>query len=48
MLGADLFAADPSLRVAILTGTGGRAFCAGSDLRPQPTKVPRPATGLGA
>jgi enoyl-CoA hydratase/carnithine racemase len=43
----DLFAADPSLRVAILTGTGGQAFCAGSDLRPQPTKVPRPATGFG-
>ena len=43
----DVFAADPSLRVAILTGTGGQAFCAGSDLRPQSTKVPRPATGFG-
>jgi len=43
----DAFAADPSLRVAILTGTGDKAFCAGSDLRPQPSKVPRPATGFG-
>jgi len=43
----DPFAADPWLRVAILTGTGGQAYCAGSDLRPQRTKVPRPATGFG-
>jgi enoyl-CoA hydratase/carnithine racemase len=28
-----LFDADPSLRVAILTGAGDRAFCAGRDLR---------------
>jgi crotonobetainyl-CoA hydratase len=35
------------LRVAILTGAGDQAFCAGSDLRPQPSKVPRPATGFG-
>jgi enoyl-CoA hydratase/carnithine racemase len=28
----DGFAADPSLRVGILTGAGDRAFCAGSDL----------------
>jgi len=29
----DGFAADPSLRVAILTGAGDRAFCVGSDLK---------------
>ncbi|GMR02155.1 MAG: enoyl-CoA hydratase/isomerase family protein [Acidimicrobiia bacterium] len=27
------FAGDPDLRVAILTGTGDRAFCAGADLK---------------
>ena len=29
----DAFAADPSLRVGILTGAGDRAFCVGSDLK---------------
>ena len=29
----DTFEADPALRVAILTGTGERAFCVGSDLK---------------
>jgi enoyl-CoA hydratase/carnithine racemase len=29
----DLYAADPELRVAILTGAGERAFCVGSDLK---------------
>ncbi len=29
----DHFQADPALRVAILTGAGQRAFCAGSDLK---------------
>jgi enoyl-CoA hydratase/carnithine racemase len=29
----DDFAADPSLRVCIITGAGPRAFCAGSDLK---------------
>ena len=29
----DQLHADPALRVAILTGTGGRAFCVGSDLK---------------
>jgi crotonobetainyl-CoA hydratase len=29
----DLYAADAELRVAILTGTGERAFCVGSDLK---------------
>ena len=26
----DLYAADPALRVAVITGAGGRAFCVGS------------------
>ncbi len=29
----DGFASDPRLRVAILTGSGGRAFCVGTDLK---------------
>lgn len=29
----DRFQSDPDLRVAILTGAGDRAFCAGSDLK---------------
>lgn len=29
----DSFEADPQLRVAILTGSGDKAFCAGADLR---------------
>ena len=29
----DLYAADPELRVAIITGVGARAFCAGTDLK---------------
>jgi enoyl-CoA hydratase/carnithine racemase len=29
----DRFAADPDLRVCVLTGAGTRAFCAGSDLK---------------
>ncbi len=29
----DLYAADPELHVAILTGRGQRAFCVGSDLK---------------
>ncbi len=29
----DLYAADPSLRVAIFTASGERAFCVGSDLK---------------
>ncbi len=29
----DLYAADPALRVAIITGVGERAFCVGTDLK---------------
>jgi crotonobetainyl-CoA hydratase len=29
----DLYAADPALRVAIITGAGERAFCVGTDLK---------------
>ena len=29
----DLYAADPGLRVAIVTGAGERAFCVGTDLK---------------
>jgi enoyl-CoA hydratase/carnithine racemase len=29
----DLYAADPGLRVAIITGAGDRAFCVGTDLK---------------
>src|SRR3990170_2976842 len=29
----DGFVADPGLQVAILTGTGDKAFCAGADLK---------------
>ena len=29
----DLYAADPALRAAIVTGTGDRAFCVGTDLK---------------
>ncbi len=32
-LAFDLFAADPDLRVAIVTGSGERAFCVGTDLK---------------
>ena len=29
----DLYAADPELRVAVITGAGERAFCVGTDLK---------------
>jgi crotonobetainyl-CoA hydratase len=29
----DFYAADPAMRVAIVTGTGERAFCVGTDLK---------------
>lgn len=43
----DEFASDPGLRVAIVTGAGEKAFCAGSDLSPGTQAVPRPASGFG-
>jgi len=45
----DSYAADPSLRVAILTATGERAFCVGSDLkaRARSNVDDHPPTGFG-
>jgi enoyl-CoA hydratase/carnithine racemase len=40
----DAFVADPDLNVAIVTGTGQRAFCAGLD--PHGAHEPLPATGF--
>lgn len=44
----DAFESNPQLRVAILTGTGDKAFCAGADLVTQTSKdrPPVPATGF--
>lgn len=44
----DEFESNPRLRVAILTGTGDKAFCAGADLVTQTSKdrSPVPATGF--
>jgi enoyl-CoA hydratase/carnithine racemase len=44
----DDFEADPSLRVAIITGEGERSFCAGNDLRVQAEggAMERPPTGF--
>ncbi|MBI3517702.1 MAG: enoyl-CoA hydratase/isomerase family protein [Proteobacteria bacterium] len=44
----DGFAADPALRVAVLTGAGERAFCVGSDLkaRAAANADDHPATGF--
>jgi crotonobetainyl-CoA hydratase len=44
----DGFAADPGLRVAVLTGAGERAFCVGSDLkaRAETNADDHPATGF--
>ena len=46
----DAFAANPAQRVAILTGAGDRAFCAGADLRQHAnhgTPVELPSSGFG-
>jgi enoyl-CoA hydratase/carnithine racemase len=45
----DAFAADPEQRVAILTGAGDQAFCAGNDLKQRlpPNTAPVPETGFG-
>jgi len=44
----DDFAADPELWVAIVTGAGERAFCAGNDLKVQAAgkRGPTPPTGF--
>lgn len=43
----DEFAADPEQWVAILTGAGERAFCAGNDLKHHATGAPRPRLPKG-
>jgi len=48
----DAFAADAELWVAIVTGAGDRAFCAGNDLKataatPLDKRLPLPSTGFG-
>ncbi len=45
----DQFGADASLRVAVITGTGERAFCVGSDLKTRSigNKDDHPPTGFG-
>jgi crotonobetainyl-CoA hydratase len=45
----DLFAADPELRVAVITGAGSRAFCVGSDLKARASTGcdDHPPTGFG-
>ena len=45
----DLYAADPVLRVAVITGAGERAFCVGSDLKARAEKNAddHPPTGFG-
>jgi len=44
----DAYAADPSLRVAIVTGAGDRAFCVGTDLKALAATgdESKPATGF--
>jgi enoyl-CoA hydratase/carnithine racemase len=45
----DAYAADPALRVAVITGSGDRAFCAGSDLKARAVTNAddHPPTGFG-
>ena len=45
----DAYAADEHARVLVLTGTGGRAFCVGSDLKERARSGvdEMPATGFG-
>jgi enoyl-CoA hydratase/carnithine racemase len=45
----DAYAADPALRVAVISGTGERAFCVGSDLkaRAAANADDHPPTGFG-
>ena len=39
----DAFENDPGQRVAIITGAGDKAFCAGYDLKQSPTETGLPA-----
>lgn len=45
----DSYAADPALRVAVITGAGERAFCVGSDLKARAARNAddHPPTGFG-
>ena len=45
----DAFSADPDQWIAVLTGAGDRAFCAGNDLKQQPApgEALVPPTGFG-
>lgn len=45
----DRYAADPTLRVAVISGSGERAFCVGSDLkaRAERNADDHPPTGFG-
>jgi enoyl-CoA hydratase/carnithine racemase len=45
----DDYAADPALRVAVITGAGERAFCVGSDLKARAARNAddHPPTGFG-
>ncbi|MFB9125797.1 enoyl-CoA hydratase [Paraburkholderia dipogonis] len=42
----DDFDEDPSLRVAIITGRGSKAFCAGSDIKDDLDPDKKPASGF--
>jgi len=48
----DMFARDPGLWIAIITGSGDRAFSAGNDLKylaqtPPDQRIPFPSSGFG-
>lgn len=45
--GLGRFEADPGARVLILTGAGGKAFCAGADLKAIDLDVDHPAGPMG-
>ena len=42
-LALDAVAADDAARVLLITGTGGRAFCAGADIKERAATEPTPA-----
>jgi crotonobetainyl-CoA hydratase len=43
----DAYAADPTQHVAVITGAGDKAFCAGSDLKKANEHRPYPPSGYG-